>query len=141
MPLSTASRVFIDSSGFFALLVRDDDRHAEADRTLQEAARRGRLFVTSDYVLDETATLLKARGRGHLVKPLLDRVFQGEACQVEWMDPARFAGTQSFFLKHSDHAWSFTDCFSFVLMRELRLREALTKDAHFREAGFRPLLV
>ena len=35
---------------------------------------------------------------------------------------------------------SFTDCTSFLLMKELGLREALTKDAHFAEAGFVPLL-
>lgn len=35
---------------------------------------------------------------------------------------------------------SFTDCASFVVMRRLRLREALTKDANFRGADFRPLL-
>ena len=57
------------------------------------------------------------------------------------MDPSRFAETQSQFLKYRDRKWSFTDCFSFVLMRELRLREALTKDEHFREAGFTALLV
>ena len=140
MPPSTVSKKFIDTSGFYALLVRGDDRHAEAASILQRAALRSGLFVTSDYVLDETATLLKARALGHLVKPLLERVFQAEACRVEWMDPARFAATQSYFLKHDDHNWSFTDCFSFVLMRELRLREALTKDGHFREAGFAALL-
>jgi hypothetical protein len=38
------------------------------------------------------------------------------------------------------NAWSFTDCFSFVVMRGLRLREALSKDRHFRSAGSTPLL-
>jgi len=30
---------------------------------------------------------------------------------------------------------------SFVVMKELRVREALTKDAHFKSAGFEALLV
>ena len=33
-------------------------------------------------------------------------------------------------------ACAFTDCTSFVLMRELKLREALTTDRHFLQAGF-----
>jgi len=46
---------------------------------------------------------------------------------------------KAYFRKHKDHGYSFTDCTSFVVMRELRLREALTADQHFVEAGFRGL--
>jgi predicted nucleic acid-binding protein len=56
------------------------------------------------------------------------------------MDPERFSATVSFLAKHADHGWSFTDCASFVVMKELRLRNALTKDVHFEEAGFVALL-
>jgi len=56
------------------------------------------------------------------------------------MDPERFLETRRFFLERHDPDWSFTDCYSFWLMRDLRLRDALTTDAHFREAGFNPLL-
>jgi len=34
-----------------------------------------------------------------------------------------------------------TDCASFVVMTERRLTDALTADDHFRQAGFRPLLL
>jgi uncharacterized protein len=45
-----------------------------------------------------------------------------------------------FFLKQLDQDFSFTDCCSFLLMRELGLRDALTTDKHFTAAGFRALL-
>ena len=32
--------------------------------------------------------------------------------------------------------FSFTDCCSFVVMRELRIRRVLTLDHHFRQMGF-----
>jgi predicted nucleic acid-binding protein len=35
---------------------------------------------------------------------------------------------------------SFTDCFNFIVMKELRLCEAWSKDVHFRSAGFIPVL-
>ena len=133
-------RAFVDTSGFYALLVNKDRMHARAGEILANAAREKELFVTSDYVVDETATLLKARGYTRLLPRFLDTVFRSQACRMEWMDSSRFAMTQSFFLKHADHAWSFTDCFSFVLMRELRIRDGLTKDDHFLQAGFTPLL-
>jgi predicted nucleic acid-binding protein len=48
--------------------------------------------------------------------------------------------TKAFFRRHADHDYSFTDCASFVVMRELRLPQALTTDGHFLEAGFEALL-
>jgi predicted nucleic acid-binding protein len=131
----------VDTSGFYALLVTGDRMHARASEIMRHAAQSNGRFVTTDYVLDETATLLRARGLGHLISAMFDGVFVSSACQVEWMDPDRFARTRRFFLKHHDQAWSFTDCFSFVTMRELDLRDALTADVHFRHAGFIPLLV
>ena len=135
-----ARNVFVDTSGFYSLLVRRDDRHQQASRLLCEARRQKDRFVTTDYVLNETATLLKVRGHGHLVPVLLETVFSSAACTVRWTDAEQFRTTCDFFMKHEDQAWSFTDCLSFVVMKAQRLRDALTKDAHFREAGFQPLL-
>ena len=42
---------------------------------------------------------------------------------------------------HTDKEWGLTDCISFVVMRDQQLIDALTADRHFRQAGFRPLLV
>jgi len=131
----------VDTSGFYALLSDGDDMHARSMNIVAGAAESGRRFVTSDYILDETATLLKARGHGRLTGQFFDRVFASQALRVEWMDPDRFDETRRFFLKHHDQDWSFTDCFSFCLMRLLRIHDALTKDEHFRQAGFNPLLI
>jgi len=132
---------FVDTSGFYSLLVKRDDMHSKAREILKQASRQKTRFVTTDYVLDETATLLRARGLNHIVPRLFDTVFDSRACRVEWMDQDRFFETLSFFGKHADHLWSFTDCYSFLLMKGLGIREALTKDQHFGEAGFFPLLV
>jgi len=136
-----SSKTFVDTSGFYALFVRKDNMHERARNAVETAGRHGELFVTSDYVLDETATLLKSRALAHLLPVLFKTVMESSVCTLEWMDPERFAQTQSLFLKDSDHQWSFTDCFSFILMRELKSPQALSKDEHFREAGFTPLLV
>jgi predicted nucleic acid-binding protein len=44
------------------------------------------------------------------------------------------------FIKNVPKPWSFTDCFSFIVMRGMRMAEALSKDKHFKAAGFSPLL-
>ncbi len=135
-----ANEIFIDTSGFFALVSSEDDRHSVAAKQIASAQKRKRGFVTTDYVLDETATLLKARRKTHLIAGLFERVEQSQACRIEWTDSARFQKTRLFFLKHADQEWSFTDCLSFVLMSELGLRDALTKDSHLLHAGFKVLL-
>jgi len=135
-----ASEIFADSSGFYAILVKEDDRHRAALRVLRESRRRKRGFITTDYVLDETATLLKARGFTHLLEKFFEIVESSHACRIEWMDPERFRETKALFFKHSDQGWSFTDSFSFLVMKHLRLRDALTKDEHFEQAGFNVLL-
>jgi predicted nucleic acid-binding protein len=127
---------FVDTSGFYALLVKRDSCHEAAREFLSKAAKRRAPFITTDYVIDETATLLQARGHTHLLKGFFDSVLSSNACTVKWTDTERFSDTVSFFLKYLDHSWSFTDCLSFRVMKELRLSDALTKDIHFEEAGF-----
>jgi len=134
------NEIFIDTSGFFAMLASDDDRHVAAAKLVGAARKRKRGFITTDYVLDETATLLKARRKTHLIAKLFERVDQSQACRIEWTDSERFQNVREFFLKHADQAWSFTDCLSFVVMSDLRLRDALTKDDHFYQAGYTALL-
>ena len=56
------------------------------------------------------------------------------------MDSGRFEEARRFLLQHGDQDYSFTDCFSFCVMRQFGLQDALTKDEHFRFAGYIPLL-
>ena len=135
-----AGETFIDTSGFYSMLVRRDRMHQRASAFMAQAARERKRFVTTDYILDESVTLLRARGYGKLVVPLFESIDASSAIRVEWTTAERFQDTRAFCLRHSDKAWSFTDCLSFVVMRELGLQEALTSDDHYTQAGFRPLL-
>lgn len=140
MRSSMADDTFIDTSGFYSILVRRDRMHGRAAAFMAQAARDRRRFVTTDYVLDESVTLLRARGYGRLVAPLFESIDASAAIRIEWTTPERFKETRVFCLRRSDKAWSFTDCLSFVVMQAHGLPEALTSDIHFEQAGFRILL-
>jgi uncharacterized protein len=136
-----AEPFFIDSGGFYALVSAESGAaHTEAAAIMEESRRTRRRAVTTDYILDETATLLRARGLTRQLKEFLLLTETSHALDIEWMTPDRFAKAREFMLKHIDQEFSFTDCASFVVMKELRLTDALATDKHFRIAGFNPLL-
>jgi predicted nucleic acid-binding protein len=70
----------------------------------------------------------------------LATTLESKTLQLEWVDSERFHSAVALFRRHDDKDWSFTDCVSFVLMRELKIEESFTTDRHFRQAGFKALL-
>jgi predicted nucleic acid-binding protein len=135
-----AQKTFVDTSGFYSLLVKSDSRHAEAVSIVQSMRESGVKAFTSDYIIDETTTLLKARRLGHLNSKLFSLLDTAQALELHFVGEENFKRSRDYFERHSDHGYSFTDCTSFVLMRELRMHSALTKDNHFSQAGFKALL-
>lgn len=135
-----AAEVLVDSAGFYALWDAKDEHHDEAVRLQQSLVRKRRRFVTTEYIVDETVTLLAMRHSHAAAVDFLDTIERTEAVRVEWIGPDRFRAAAALFRSHADKEWAFTDCVSFALMRELRIRDAFTTDHHFRQAGFAPLL-
>ena len=133
------TEVFVDTSGFFSILNPHDRDHTAAIRWMLDFGARTPI-VTTDYILDETITLLQSRRQPHLIEPWLTNILTSENCQVLWMTPERFEEVRRFFAKHADKDWSFTDCFSFCVMRERQISQALASDQHFRQAGFATLI-
>ena len=52
----------------------------------------------------------------------------------------QFQEALSFYAGREDKEWSLTDCASFQIMQDSGLKEALSHDHHFEQAGFVPLL-
>ncbi len=132
--------IFIDTSGLVAALAEKDERHAGAVACIERARGTRQRFITTDYILDETVSVLQSRNVAHYIAPLFERIFAAQLCRVEWMDQDGFHSVKNFLLRHSDKGWSFTDCFSFVVMKQRGITEALSSDRHFKQAGFKPLL-
>ncbi len=55
------SYLFVDTSGWMALADADDPYHNAARVGCDDWLRRGGLLVSSNYVMDETLTLLRMR--------------------------------------------------------------------------------
>ncbi|MDN5850386.1 MAG: PIN domain-containing protein [Nitrococcus sp.] len=132
--------VFVDTSGLYALVEKNDAHHARARSTVEKLLHAGHKLVLTDYIVDETTTLANARGGKRVAMRVLDLLEKSAGIRIEWIGSSRFEQTKTFFRKYADHGYSFTDCSSFVVMQELELTQALTTDKHFPEAGFEALL-
>lgn len=136
-----ASReVLVDTAGFLALWDRGDQHHGRAIKLQSKLVSARCRFLTTDYVMDETATLLRMRHSHAAAVDFLDTMERTKLVRIEWTNSPRFANAAAIFRRHRDKEWSFTDCTSFSLMKELKLRDAFTTDHHFKQAGFLPLL-
>lgn len=135
-----AREVFVDSSGLYALADRRDSYHTQAEERVGKLIESGIRLVLTDYIIDETCTLAKARAGSDAALRLLEIVERSRAIDMFWIGVEHFEAAKAFLRRHVDHGYSFTDCTSFVVMDKLRIRDALTSDHHFVEAGFRMLL-
>ena len=126
----------MDTAGWMACADGADPAHREAVAARDAWLERGGLFITSDYVADETLTLLRIRLGIDAAENWWRQVDGSSRLRWEYVNPARAEKAREFFFRYRDKDFSFTDCTSFILMRELKLREVLTTDRHFLQAGF-----
>lgn len=116
-----------------------DERDAihEPSRRVRDAfLRAGGVLVSTDYVMDETLTLIRVRLGLDAAARWWAQVDTSARVRWERIDPLRAEKARSWFFQWRDKDFSFTDCTSFVVMKELRLPRALTTDRHFVQAGF-----
>ena len=125
--------IFVDSSAWFAVYSQRDVNHDSAVKTLQALRQE---LVTSDFIIDETLTLLRVRDQHRHAVAFGRRLIEANAARVVTIGHADFLAAWKMFRGYQDKEWSFTDCTSFVVMKERRLRAALTGDRHFAQAGF-----
>jgi uncharacterized protein len=128
--------VFVDTSAFHALQnSTNEQEHAPAIRIAAEIEQAGQVLVTTDYVLDETFTLLRsALGHGPAVR--FGRTIHNSELQVIQIDELLQREAWTLFERYSDKSFSFTDCTSFAVMRQTGITVAFTFDRHFQQMGF-----
>jgi uncharacterized protein len=128
--------LFVDTAGWVACADEADPTHRPAVAARDDWLEGGGLFVTTDYVADETLTLIRIRLGIDAAETWWRQVDASERVRWEFISSERADRARGWFFRYRDKRFSFTDCTSFVVMRELRLREALTTDRHFSQAGF-----
>ena len=129
----------MDTAGWIACVNAADLAHKRAVASRDGWLRDGGGLVTTDYIVDETLTFLRVRYGLSVAKAWWHQVGSSSRVRWEYISLERADKARELFFRYTDKEFSFTDCTSFVVMRELKLRDALTTDRHFAQAGFRTL--
>lgn len=124
--------VFVDTGAWYASAVPSDPNHA---RTLDWLRRNSIPLLTTDYIVDETLTLLRARGESARSITLGTHFFDLHLVNVLSVAPDHLDAAWTLFKRQPLRRWSFTDCTSKAVMDALHIRKALTFDRHFAEFG------
>ena len=131
--------LFVDTGGWMACADSADPTHGRSCEARDAALEAGQLLVTTDLIVDETLTLMRFRLGLDAADSWWHQVDGSQRVRWEHIDDSRFERARLLFFQYRDKDFSFTDCTSFAVMRELRLTHALTSDRHFRQIGFHVL--
>jgi len=126
--------IFVDTSGLFALLVRNDYMHIRAKENFAYFARQRLQLVTSSFVLVETIALLQRRIGLAAVHDFYAKIIP--LIEILWVDDKWHTRAQQRLYALNNRDISFVDCLSFEIMDSLEIECVFTFDRHFEENGF-----
>lgn len=131
--------IFVDSWAWLALAYRRDPWHAVAMRQHQMLQQRKVRYVTSDYVLSETITLLFGVLNFAQASRFMEAVFQGADAgrhDLVFISPDQFRRAWELRQRYHDKPdISFVDFTSMVVMQDLGITDVFTGDGRFRQVG------
>jgi len=124
--------VFVDTSAWFESIISSEANHLIAAEWLSHNQQP---LLTTDFIVDETLTLLRARGQNVSALRLGAQLFSGEIAQVHHLTEDEILSAWNVFRSYDDKGWSFNDCSSKVVIESLGLTHAFAFDQHFRQFG------
>lgn len=133
----TPTTLFVDTGGWVALFNSTDRDHSRAVDYWHEIREERRPLLTTNYVLDETYTLIR-RTRAGLAGAVdfHELVTKSQIVEIEEIDSRLRSRAWQLFTRYDDKVLSFTDCTSFALLQARGLFEVFAFDGDFAQVGF-----
>lgn len=128
--------IFVDTGAFLARFITRDQHYEQATRAWRKLEVEGSRIATSNFVLDELFTLLGQRTSYSFAAQRARGLLASRKLEILRPDAETELAALDLFEKLADQKVSFTDCISFVLMRQRRIERAFSFDRHFTAAGF-----
>ena len=135
------SDAFLDASYAIALSASSDQYHERAVLIASRLETEGTRLVTTRGVVLEIGNALSRKRYRMAAVSLLRAIEVDPNIDVVPLSEPLYQEALELYERRPDKEWGLTDCLSFVVMRHRGLTDALTADDHFRQAGFRALLL
>ena len=128
-------KAFIDTSAFIAIADASEQNHTLMLETLSLLPRALKL-ITTNFVLDETITRIRSLLGVEIAYDFAQKFLQLPQYQMITIETKIIRKALELMKKYKDKTFSFTDCTSFIVMENLKLKQAITLDNDFKKAGF-----
>lgn len=130
--------VLVDTGAWIALLSRRDQHASAASERYRDLAGEGIRLVTTNYIVDETATRLRY-GAGLdaalAYRRMLDDSIQSRRLRITWIDETIEREAWRILEQYRDVTLSLTDATTAVAARRTRIAEIFGFDRDFEALG------
>ena len=127
-------KIFADTSGLFALLVKNDYMHIRAEKNFEYFAKNKIRLITSSFVLVETIALLQRRVSLEAVQDFYTRI--DPLLEIIWVGEDLYTRSIQRLILSKTEDISLVDCLSFEIMEAQEITHAFTFDKHYEDQGF-----
>ena len=113
--------IFVDTGAWFALSIESDPDHAAAEEFIAENRQP---LVTSDFVVAELLNLFVFRRERAKGIRWVNTVLNSGGIELISIDSQLFSEACQVYSQFADKMWSFTDCTSYVVMKDHSIAKA-----------------
>ena len=132
--------ILVDTQCLIAVTNLRDRGYAKARAEMTRLEQSGTRLVTTDAVLIEYCNALSKHQLRARAIAMVKLLATNPAFDVVHVTKEIYARSFGLYSNRPDKDWGLTDCISFEVLRERKLKQALTIDFHFQQAGFEALL-
>jgi len=126
--------VYVDTSGFYAYLCRDDQHHDAVAAVMQQLALRRTRLITTSYAVSPTMGLLQRRMGMRVVRQFMESVIP--VVEICWVGPEEHEAAWNLMQRKPKRALTVVDAAGMVIMHRDGIKRCVALDHEFGREGF-----
>jgi len=133
------SSIFIDTSALIAIMNKKDQYHARAIDIFTATAKGKNSIIITSHVFAETITRIERKVSVKQAILAGKMLLNNNGIKIIIPQEDIIDSAWNIFQKYQDQEFSFVECISFAVMKEMRITKAFAFDKHFKIVGFETL--